>query len=151
MKIANFIGLYLLLSVSGMFPAVTCAQSRPATNVVMVKVGEDYRAVQLHIPDSYDGTSPLPLVFNLHGSRSTAERQELLSGMFAVADEKQFLVAGGMATYEYPPGRRTWNADLDPDGVRDVDYIRAAIEAVNKMTTVDRNRITSLACQAVGE
>ena len=45
-----------------------------------------------------------------------------------------------MAVYEYPPGRRTWNADLDPNGVSDVDYIRAAIEAVDRKVAVDRKR-----------
>jgi polyhydroxybutyrate depolymerase len=122
-------------------PSALLAQSEQATHVIMVQVGDAYRSVQLHIPAGHNGKAPLPLVFNLHGSGGTAERQELLSGMSTVADENQFFVAGGMAVYEYPEGRVTWNADLDPNGVSDVDYIRAAIDAIDRKVKVDRKRV----------
>jgi len=131
----------LLLSLCSLIPSVLFAQTEQAIHVIMVQVGNVSRALQLHIPAGHNGTTPLPLVFNLHGSNGTAERQELLTGMSAVADEEQFLLVGAMAAYEFPSGRLTWNADLDPDGVSDIEYISAAIDAVDRKTPVDRTRI----------
>jgi len=134
-------GLRFLLPLCCVFLGADPVRSQQATHVILMQVGDVYRSIQLHIPAGHDGDTPLPLVFNLHGSTSTAERQELMSGMFTVADQHQFLVAGGMAVYEYPQGRRTWNADLDPDGVNDVAYISAAIDAIDNKIAVDRKRV----------
>jgi len=133
-------GLKLLLPLCCAFLCAQIAEAQQATHVIMVKVGDDYRSIQLHIPAGHDGETPLPLVFNLHGTGGSAERQEKLSAMSSVADEEQFLLVGGMAVYK-PYGPVTWNAILDPDGVSDIDYITAAIDAVDRKVPVDRKRV----------
>lgn len=134
------ISLNLLLLLISIIPIACEAQSSQPTHVILVQVGDVSRSFKLHIPAGHDGSTPLPLVFNLHGTGGSAERQELLSGMSAVADEEQFLVAGGMAVFN-PHGRVTWNAVLDPTGVSDIDYIVAAINAVDRKVPVDRKRV----------
>jgi polyhydroxybutyrate depolymerase len=133
-------GLKSLLPLCCVFLCAQFAQAQQATHVIMVKVGDDYRSVQLHIPAGHDGETPLPLVFNLHGTGGSAERQEKLTAMSTIADEEQFLLVGGMAVYK-PHGPVTWNAILDPDGVNDIDYISAAIDAVDRKVPVDRKQI----------
>ncbi len=137
----NISRLKLLLSLCCVFLCAELAYSQQATHVIIVQVGVEYRSVQLHTPAGHDGETPLPLVFNLHGSNGTAERQELLSGMSAVADEEQFLVVGAMAAYKDSIGRLTWNADMDPNGVSDIEYVSAAIDAVDRKVPVDRKRV----------
>jgi polyhydroxybutyrate depolymerase len=51
----------------------------------------------VHVPSSYRGSSKVPLVLNMHGSGSTAQDQELFTGMDATADANGFIVA-------YPQG-----------------------------------------------
>jgi polyhydroxybutyrate depolymerase len=145
MKRCHLGGVTILLALAGLVPSALLAQSEQATHVIMVQVGDAYRSVQLHIPAGHDGETPLPLVFNLHGTGGSAERQELLTGMSAVADEERFLVAGGMAKYIFPDGRMagnvTWNVNLVPDEVNDVDYVLAAIDAVDRKVPVNRKRV----------
>lgn len=145
MKRHHLAGATIILALAGFMPSALLAQSEKATHVIMVQVGDAYRSVQLHIPAGHDGETPLPLMFNLHGTGGTAERQELLTGISAVADEEQFLVAGGMAKYVFPDGRMagnvTWNVNLVPDEVNDVGYILAAIDAVDRKVPVDPKRV----------
>lgn len=145
MKRCHLGGVTILLALAGLMPSSLLAQSEQVTHVIMVQVGDAYRSVQLHMPAGHDEETPLPLVFNLHGTGGSAERQELLTGMSAVADEEQFLVAGGMAKYLFPDGRMagdvTWNVNLVPGEVNDIDYILAAIDAVDRKVPVDRNRV----------
>ena len=138
-------GVTLLLALAALMPSALLAQAEKATHVIMVQVGDTYRSVQLHIPAGHDGETPLPLVFNLHGTGGKAERQELLTGLSAVADEEQFLVAGGMGQYKFPDGRMagnvTWNVNLVPGEVNDIDYILAAIDAIDRKVSVDPKRV----------
>jgi polyhydroxybutyrate depolymerase len=128
---------YVLLS------GLCVAQEVPDTQYIEFQVGNETRSIELYVPPEFDGDVPSPLVFNLHGTGGVPERQESLSGMSAVADREGFLLAGGRAAYIRPDGARTWNADLDPNGVSDVDYIVAAIDAVDAHFAVDRKRIYS--------
>lgn len=145
MKRKHLYGVTIILALAGFSPSELLAQSEQATHVIMVQVGDAFRSVQLHIPAGHDGETPLPLVFNLHGTGGTAERHELLTGMTAIADEEQFLIAGGMAVYEFPDGRlagnKTWNVNLDPNAASDIDYFSSTIDAVDRKVKVDRNRV----------
>lgn len=64
------------------------------------------RVVLVHLPPAASGTSPLPLVLNLHGSHSTAVAQDAFSGMDADADASGFIVA-------YPQAAITSGAGFD--------------------------------------
>lgn len=140
MKFNGFVASILLLVAGVILSTMSRAQSQQAAHVIPVRIGDVYRSIQLHIPAGHDGETPLPLVFNLHGTGRSAEHQELLSGMSVVADEEHFLVAGGTAVFK-PHGPVTWNAVLDPDGVSDIDYIVAAIDVIDRKVPVDRRRV----------
>lgn len=95
------------------------------------------RQYRLHVPPGYDGSTPVPLVVDMHGLSSNSTQQSAISGMRAVADAEGFLVA-------YPDGwRNAWNAKLccgNPD-VDDVGFIRAVVAAVAAEANVDPGRI----------
>ena len=61
------------------------------------KIGGHVRTVIVHVPTGYSGSVKVPLVLNLHGTGSTAEDEELFSGMDATSDAHGFIVA-------YPQG-----------------------------------------------
>ncbi len=145
MKFYRIFGSISLFISAFVYSTMLLAQSKQATHAIPVQVGNVYRSVQLHIPAGHDGKTPLPLVFNLHGTGGTAESQELVTGMSAVSDAGQFLIVGGIAVHKFPSGRLagrlTWNAVPDPEGVDDIDYIRAAIDAIDRKIPVDRKRV----------
>jgi polyhydroxybutyrate depolymerase len=63
------------------------------SSTLHLAVGGANRLVIVHIPSGYEGSMPVALVLNLHGSESTASAQELFSGMDATSDADGFIVA----------------------------------------------------------
>ncbi|MEM6994583.1 MAG: PHB depolymerase family esterase [Myxococcota bacterium] len=98
------------------------------------------RTYDLFVPAAYDGTSPLPLVFNFHGLGSNPAEQTGFSQFDTTAEARGFVVA-------YPAGLDdSWNAglccgDSAADGVDDVGFVRALADALATQLCIDRNRI----------
>jgi len=71
-----------------------CGQrAAPGSALYSLQSGGRTRQVIVHVPAHYTGKTPVPLVLNLHGSASTAQGQELFSGMDVTADADGFIVA----------------------------------------------------------
>jgi polyhydroxybutyrate depolymerase len=71
-----------------------CGQSAAAGSALYtLQSGGHTRQVIVHVPAHYTGKTRVPLVLNLHGSESTAQGQELFSGMDATSDADGFIVA----------------------------------------------------------
>lgn len=98
------------------------------------------RTVRVHVPPGYDSTKPTPVVLNFHGRNSTAQQEELISGMTPKADAKGYVVV-------YPTGvGQTWNAGLccgqaQTDNIDDVGFTRALIDELEKKLCVDKRRV----------
>src|SRR5262249_60087254 len=99
------------------------------------------RSYNVHVPASYDGSSPVPLVLDFHGWTSDPSTQQSISGFQQLADAHGFIVA-------YPEGydpmstRRSWNAGTccDParaDGLDDVGLVRAIVAAIESNANID--------------
>ena len=71
------------------------------------------RTVIVHVPKSSNGTTPLALVLNLHGSGSTALEQEGFTKMNATANEYDFIVAYPQALIPDGTGF-DWNVPGEP-------------------------------------
>jgi polyhydroxybutyrate depolymerase len=98
------------------------------------------RSYDIHVPPSYDGTDPVPLVLDLHGLGGFKEQQAGLSGIRARSD-----VGGFVAVW--PQGiQNSWNAgwccgQAQDDGVADVAFLRTLVDAVAAELMIDRRRI----------
>jgi polyhydroxybutyrate depolymerase len=79
-----------------------CGSTSPGTAILSLKVNGLARTVIVHVPTGYTNTTKTPLVLNLHGSGSTAAKQDIFSGLDATANADDFIVV-------YPQG-------LIPDG-----------------------------------
>ena len=51
------------------------------------------RSYELHVPGSYDGSRPFPLVLNFHGYTSSGTQQRGYTKMDETADAHEFIVA----------------------------------------------------------
>lgn len=86
------IGLPLIIAAG----AVAWTSILDRTNGGLVSSGQERRYL-LHVPDSYDGVEPSPLVISLHAGATWPAHQMNLTRWNALADEEGFLVV-------YPAG-----------------------------------------------
>lgn len=98
------------------------------------------RVYQLHIPDSYDGTTPLPTVFGLHALSISHTLVAMTSGFPQMAETYDFI---GVT----PSGRLNgttpyWNA-APVDDNHDVRFIDELLDHLEATLCMDRGRVFS--------
>lgn len=91
------------LALTASEPEYYTSETTAGTYVKKVDVDGRAREYRLHIPDGYDRTRRLPLLFVFHGSSASAAVIERETSMDRLADSLGFIVA-------YPEGlHRAWN------------------------------------------
>lgn len=110
------------------------------------------RSYRIHVPASYDGTKPFPVVLVFHGGGSNAEHWEDYCGMSEKADSAGFLAAypngtgtvieghGGVFTWNGGP-RRPGAGDPALDAVDDVAFVEAVLDDLATVARVDPKRV----------
>jgi polyhydroxybutyrate depolymerase len=129
-------------STSATSASVGCESGTLDASVTHVDLELDgvMRSYELHVPPSYDGTTPLPLVLSFHGYTSTGLAQEESTEMNDLADREGFVVA-------YPNGLyNSWNAgtccgQAAERGVDDVGFTRTLIEDIGTRGCIDPRRV----------
>jgi len=127
---------------SSVKPSAGCDSGSLGSSVTLVSIDFDgiSRSYVLHVPPSYDGGTPTPLVLNFHALTSTAPEQQFISDMGRVADAHRFVVA-------YPNGiENSWNAGpctypAGSLGIDDVGFARAVIDDLGQKGCIDLNRV----------
>lgn len=108
----------------------------------IVHDGQD-REYVLYVPNSYDGSIPVPLMMNFHGYGGSASAYMLYADMRALADAHNFILV-------YPQGSclegaAHWNAaPLGGDNKSDADdfgFIEALVEELSATHSIDDERI----------
>jgi polyhydroxybutyrate depolymerase len=98
------------------------------------------RAYTIHVPGGLDPEVGAPLLLNLHGFMSNPIQQEQWTAMNATADPRGWITV-------YPTGTdNSWNAgaccgEAVSNGVDDVGFLRAVVEAVADELCVDPARV----------
>ncbi|MFM7199379.1 MAG: alpha/beta hydrolase family esterase [Myxococcota bacterium] len=98
------------------------------------------RTYKLTVPSSYQASTGMPLVINLHGWGGTGEQHDTDTGMSAKAQSAGFIVA-------HPDGvDNSWNAGACcggavSQGVDDVGFIRALVKSISSSYCVDPDRV----------
>jgi hypothetical protein len=106
------------------------------------------REYRLFVPDSYDGRTRSPLMFNLHGTGGDAAGQAQDSGMERLAPR-------GRLHRDRPPGfQNNWNVLMnDPRAVDDVQYTNDVLNDARRKACVDERKVyatgflAALACR----
>ena len=107
-------------------------------------IGGD-RPVDVHVPPSYDGTKPMPLVILLHGYGASGSIQEIYMHLKPLSDKVGFLYAHPDGTVD-KSGQRFWNAtdaccNFDPSAVDDVSYLMGLVSQIEARYNVDPKRV----------
>lgn len=112
---------------------------RAGDTTITLRSGGRDRRMLVHVPASYDGTRPVPVVMNLHGLFGTGMAQAETTGMIAASNRRGFIAV-------HPDGVGTsWNAGncctpADASGVNDVAFVADALTRVEQDWCVDRRR-----------
>jgi len=97
----------------------------------------------LYIPDTYNGTSEVPLIFNFHGFDGEVSEYMEYADMRSLADSENFILVYPQGTLI--EGFSHWNAALDsPDNKSDADdlgFIEALIGKLSSDYMIDLERI----------
>ncbi len=96
----------------------------------------------LHLPEDYDGTEPLPILFAFHGGFGFSGQFENESGLSDLADEEKFIVV-------YPQAlgsTRSWNTGACcgyafNNNINDILFVERMIEYLNSNYSIDPDRI----------
>ena len=109
-----------------------------AQTVESIMVDGLERSYRLLVPENYDPTKPIPLVFNFHGLGSNAFQQQLYSNMNGTAEANNFMVV-------YPEGvDNAFNAGGELDtGIDDVAFTSAMIDTLAAQYNINLRRIYS--------
>ena len=106
-----------------------------------IQIGEFKRAYRLHLPPTYDGRLPAPLVLVFHGRSQGARDIAEIAGLNDLADQQGFIAA-------YPIGiRQHWNDGravtpiFGAGNYDDVGFVAALITHLEETLAIDPTRI----------
>lgn len=125
--------------------AATCAgkQAQPLDDVWTISVAGTSRKARVHVPASYDPTTPTPVVIDLHGRTSNGTQQEWLSHMLAKSDAAGFIVVHP----ESSTSPTSWNSGAgccDPaysSHVDDVGFMKQLYDELAARLCIDSDRV----------
>ncbi|MGD0339700.1 MAG: discoidin domain-containing protein [Bacteroidota bacterium] len=98
------------------------------------------REYVVHVPKSYDGSAPVPLIVALHGAGGTPTSIESISGLSIKSDSSGFIVVypKGIA---YIPSFDSYGWNEDTTGLDDVGFISDMLDSLFKSYKIDTARV----------
>jgi polyhydroxybutyrate depolymerase len=121
------------------------AELQAGDNTRTLEVDRRTRSYLVHVPKTYDGKKPVPVVLAFHGGGSNAAQMAEFCGLNEKADKEGFLVI-------YPNGTGrlekllTFNAGnccgyAKEQKVDDVAFVKALLDDLGRVTHVDPKRV----------
>lgn len=136
--------LCLVALVPGAARAAELNLLRPGDHARTLGAGQQQRTYLVHVPGTYDGKKPAPVVLALHGAAMNGALMAGFCGLNQTSDKSGFIVV-------YPSGTgagpfRTWNAGgfrgkMAEGKADDVAYIRELLDDLGTVANVDPKRV----------
>ena len=99
------------------------------------------REYSIYVPESYDGTTSFPLLFNFHGGGLNIASQIAIADMSSIADTANFIVVYPQARPDPSDGNSfNWIPKV-PGTFDDVPFISSLIDTIASNYEIDQNRI----------
>ncbi|MBI3769057.1 MAG: hypothetical protein HY271_11280 [Deltaproteobacteria bacterium] len=137
--------LALLAFASPAGPLRSRLASRRSDSTRTIEVDHRTRTYLVHVPPTYDGHTPLPVVLVLHGGLSNAETTVRFTALSDKADQAGFLAVYPSGTGRLPRAL-TWNGGsccgyAEREHVDDVAFVRALLDDLITHFTIDPKRV----------
>lgn len=124
-------------------------QMAPGSHELTLRHGGLARAFTVHVPRSYRGDRPVPLVLAFHGGGGSMQSmaRDSLYGLTAQSEASGWIVVFPNGYSRLPGGRlATWNAGLCCGAARDkaiddVGFVREVVADVQRRLAIDTRRI----------
>lgn len=128
----------LLLSICIFVATVATAQTTVIDSIIS---GGVYRNYRIYIPAAYTGTTPRPMVFDLHGYTSSAIAEQAYSNFMPIADTANVIFVYPNGTTD-GGGQPFWNAGFGAT-VDDIGFISNLIDTLLTQYNIDANCVYS--------
>jgi len=128
----------LVLLIAGICSSFYIAQTTVNGSFVHDGLTRDYK---LYIPGIYSPTTPVPVVFNLHGYGSNNTEQELYADFRAIADTANFILIHPNGTPDLS-GELNWNS-FGISSIDDLGFLERLLDTVIANYAVNTNRVYS--------
>lgn len=106
-----------------------------------LQVGNLQRSYYLHVPPSYTGERPVPLVFMLHGRGGSGRGIERQTGFSEKSDEVGFIVAYPNAIGNPPAWSTGWNSQGGGTPAQNSAFLQLLIDTLEQEFRIDPARI----------
>jgi polyhydroxybutyrate depolymerase len=106
-----------------------------------VQVGSTSRSYFLHVPSTYTGTLPVPLILDFHFLGNSGSREQLVSPFPAATESDEVIIA--FPNGQSGPAGTAWNIGpccVDKD-VDDVAFSKALVNQLRSKACIDAKRI----------
>lgn len=125
---------------SGCSSDVNTAAAAGVTETKTVTANGKSRNFLVHLPKSYTGAEPLPLVLNFHGLGSNGGQQLLLTGLSSLADREGFIAVAPNAV------NGSWDLPTtnNPTATTETSYLEAMTKYLKSNYCVDSQRVYSM-------
>lgn len=103
------------------------------------------REYLVHLPPSYTGNMPVPLVIFLHGGNGNVQTAQAFTLFNQVANRNGFLMVYPQGCFETKPNRYVWadgrGTGADLAGIDDVGFIDKMVDSLLSNYTIDAKRV----------
>lgn len=99
------------------------------------------RRYLMYLPKTHAAGTPLPVVFDFHGSGSDPHEEMRVTGMAEAAERHGFLLLMPFAAVEMPEGGHTWNVPPDDRLPNDVRLAADVLDHAAERVPIDQRRI----------
>lgn len=117
---------------------------RPGRTTETVEVAGVARRFELFVPTGYDGTTPVPMVLDLHGSTVTADAELTMTRMTETAEREGFVVVAPEAIdrlWNIPGVPTVTGGTLPPTAPSDIVFLDEVIGHVASVVCIDPSRV----------
>ncbi len=133
-----------------MVPACPQATLLPGDTNETVQVGSLTRSYFLHVPTTYDGTAPVPLIVDFHLLGNSGLREQQISPFPEATASEGVIVA--FPNGENGPGGSAWN--IGPccvaNDIDDVTFAKALVDQLKARACIDASRVYAVGYQIGG-
>tara|TARA_B100001175_G_scaffold65160_1_gene53316 strand:+ start:1334 stop:2491 length:1158 start_codon:yes stop_codon:yes gene_type:complete len=116
---------------------VLLSQNFESFNITFDGLDREYT---IYVPSSYDGLTPVPLIFSFHGGGGTASGHIAINDFSELAESENFIAVYPQAAIDPQDGSNAW-IHKAPTSHDDIFFVEAIIDTLNNEFLINNDRV----------